>query len=70
MRDTADPGLCVSQVLPGALGDNNFQIGRRLGIDLIALPVIPMKMGIDERVDWVLRRFLKKNILNQDAEAG
>src|SRR5512145_1707141 len=38
MRDTADTGLRVSQVLPSALRDNNFQIGRRLSINLIALP--------------------------------
>ena len=55
MRDTADTGLCVSQVLPGALGDDDLHIGRSLGIDLVALPMIPMKMGIDQLVDRVLR---------------
>src|SRR5215831_19008185 len=55
VRDTAHASLCIRQVLPGALGDDNFQIGRSLGIDLVTLPMIPMKMGIDELVDRVLR---------------
>src|SRR5215470_11789386 len=58
MGDTADASLGVSQVLPGALRDNDFQIGRGRGIDLIALPMIPMKMGIDQLVNRVLRQSL------------
>src|SRR5215211_5362564 len=51
VRDTAHTSLSISQVLSGALGDDDFQIGRGLGIDLVALPMIPMKMGIDQLVD-------------------
>src|SRR5712691_12375622 len=54
VRDTADADLWISQVLPGALRDDDFQVGGGLGIDLIALPMIPMKMGIDQLVDRVL----------------
>src|SRR5215467_323857 len=36
MRDTAHASLAISQVLSGALGHNNFQIGGGLGIDLVA----------------------------------
>src|SRR2546428_10225500 len=39
------------QVVPGTLGGDNFQVGRGGRIDLIALPMIPMKMGIDELTD-------------------
>src|SRR4029453_5751872 len=57
VRDTAYTDLWVGQVLLGALGDDDFQIGRGLGIDLVALPMIPMKMGIDQLVDRGLGQF-------------
>src|SRR5436853_3092782 len=54
VRDTTHASLSIRQVLSGALGDDNFQIGGGLGIGLIALPMIPMKMGINELVHRVL----------------
>src|SRR4030095_3675423 len=38
VRATAHASLSISQVLSGALGDDDFQISRGFGIDLIALP--------------------------------
>src|SRR5215510_12807117 len=54
VRDATYTSLRIGQVLPGALRDDDFQIGRGLGIDLVALPVVPMKMGIDQLVNRVL----------------
>ena len=47
-------GIRADQVLPRALRGDDLQVGEGFRIDLIALPVIPMEMGVDDLADRLL----------------
>jgi hypothetical protein len=53
-RDAADPSIGLGQVLPGALGGDDLQVRGGPRIDFVALPVVPVKMGVDDRTGFVV----------------
>lgn len=55
LGDTADPRIRPRQVLLRALGGDDLEARELRRINLIALPMIPMKMGINDLADRVLR---------------
>src|SRR5262250_525264 len=54
VRQATYTSIGFGQVVLGALGGNDFQIGGYGSIGLIALPVIPMIMRIDDLTNRLL----------------